>query len=138
MADFNKVIALIFAIVVLIIAGVGLANDLVNNATTPTTVTSESFTGLNGVAVSLDNSPIVAGSDRIFNSTGFNLTRGTNYTISLTAGTVTVLSTNFNQSLLADYKYEQVGFIGGTGATLLLLIPLLLALFLIVLVFRTF
>lgn len=125
---FPVVMGLIFAVILAVI-GITIATSLNNTATTLTSAdqsivytsapNNQSFT-----LTPIDRDSLTVATFRLYNAT-FNHTTD-NYTIN-TAGELVVFS-NANETLTAAWTYQAFGYVTGVTSTMILLIPLFMAL----------
>lgn len=91
---------------------IGIIADQEEAITTPQSIANESFTGVNATAVALANGNMTTVS-AVRNSTHDTLTVTTDYTVSLDAGTITVLTGN--GTYYADYNYEMADYVSNSA-----------------------
>jgi len=121
------VMGLVFGVILLII-GVTIANNLNTSAQTETAATQSIVYTNASNTQSFTLTPIEQGlttaSFRLYNAT-FNVTSA-NYTVT-TAGDLTVYA-NGNNTFTASWTYQHFGYVSGTTRTIILFIPLFIAL----------
>ena len=122
------VMGLVFA-VILIVIGVTIANDLNTGAITATSANQTPLVYVSGTSVNYSLTPveqgIVSGTVRVYNAT-VNLTIADNFTVDLTTGVLNVEVAG-NNTFSAEWDYEHFGFVRGATRTVIIFIPLMLA-----------
>lgn len=102
--------------------------DSVVSATNEQSVTNETVTAQTGTFVDLERYQLVDGSETVYNSSGAEMTRGTDYEIDYGDGRIKALSggdISDGSQIQVSYQWRQTT---GTTSTVLNLIPLFVAL----------
>ncbi len=110
---------------------IGVVWSSVQDSTTTTTVTNESFSGVNNTYVALTYDDW-ASSSAVRNGTGTELNSSTDYDVNLTSGSIKLLNQS-NGTYYADYTYYPDGYIEGSmSRTILNYLPIMFAIALFV------
>lgn len=127
MASPRRYAALLIALTIAATLFTPITNSVVD-ATNEQSVTNETVTAQTGTFVDLERYQLVDGSETVYNSSGVEMTRGTDYEIDYGDGRIKALSggdISDGSEIQVSYQWRQTT---GTTSTVLDLIPLFVAL----------
>jgi len=133
----EKGVLAVFLVPIVAVILLGIIWSTVQTATVPTSVTNESFTGVENTYVALDNDNWAACS-AVRNSTHHTLTETTDYVVDLSSGRLNMTTTGLavngtDNTTYADYTYKADSYVDSSmGRTIIGYLPLMAALVLLV------